>query len=139
MDRIFFDSDIILDLILGREPFFGNATDIFTLVEENNLRGYTSPLIFSNLFYILRKYKSAKIARQLLVRLKALLHLVPVDERIIDLALHSEFRDFEDAIQYYAALESGIDYLITRNKKDYRETGCIICTPKEFLAMRKGM
>ncbi|MBN1578692.1 MAG: hypothetical protein JW913_19165 [Chitinispirillaceae bacterium] len=62
--------------------------------------------------------------------------MVTIDERIIDLALSSGYRDFEDAIQYYSALEAGLQFLLTRNKKDYIESDLIICTAREYLALR---
>jgi len=135
MDRIFVDSDIILDLIQERENH-KDAKQLFTLIEENKVKGFVSPLIFANLFYILRKQQTNKFAMQVLARLKALLHILTINEKIIELALSSGFKDFEDAIQYYSALEENLEYLITRNKDDYRHSGIIICNAKEYLAIR---
>jgi predicted nucleic acid-binding protein len=135
MDKVFIDSDIILDLIQEREHY-SDALQLFTLLEENKIKGYVSPLIFANLFYILRKQESNKFALQVLIRLKALLRVLTINEKIIELALSSGFRDFEDAIQYYSALEENIEYLITRNKEDYKISGIIICNAKEYLAIR---
>jgi predicted nucleic acid-binding protein len=135
MDKVFIDSDIILDLIQERENY-SDALRLFTLIEENKVHGYASPLIFANLFYILRKQESNKFALQVLMRLKALLHVLTINEKIIELALSSGFKDFEDAIQYYSALEENLEYLITRNKEDYKKTGIIICNAREYLAIR---
>jgi predicted nucleic acid-binding protein len=135
MDKVFIDSDIILDLIQEREHY-SDALQLFTLLEENKIKGYVSPLIFANLFYILRKQESNKFALQVLIRLKALLRVLTINEKIIELALSSGFKDFEDAIQYYSALEENIEYLITRNKEDYKISGIIICNAKEYLAIR---
>jgi predicted nucleic acid-binding protein len=137
MDKIFIDSDIILDLIQERE-FYPDALALFTLIEENKIRGYVSPLIFSNLFYILRKQESGTFALHVLNRLKTLVHILTIDENIIELALSSEFRDFEDAIQYYSAIAGNLKYLITRNKEDYKKTGIIICNAREYLAIRSS-
>jgi len=137
MDTIFIDSDIILDLIQERKCYF-EALQLFTLLEENKVKGYVSPLIFANLFYILRKQESSKFALQVLARLKALLHILTINEKIVELALSSGFKDFEDAIQYYSALEENLEYLITRNKEDYKESGIIICNAKEYLAIRSS-
>jgi len=137
MDKVFIDSDIILDLIQQREPFYAEAVALFTLIEKNEVKGFVSPLIFSNLFYILRKIESNKVALLALTRLKAVVSVVSVDERIIELALSSGFKDFEDAVQYYSALAAKLGYIITRNKKDYIESGMMICTAREYLAIRK--
>jgi predicted nucleic acid-binding protein len=134
-DKIFVDSDIILDLIQERENY-SDAVLLFTLIEENKVKGYVSPLIFANLFYILRKQESNKFAMQVLIRLKALVHILTINDKIIELALSSGFKDFEDAIQYYSALEENLKYLITRNKEDYKKSGIIICNAKEYLAIR---
>ena len=134
MDKIFIDSDIILDLIQERENY-PDALHLFTLIEENKVKGYVSPLIFANLFYILRKQESSKFALQVLTRLKALLKILTIDEKIIELALSSGFKDFEDAVQYYIALEENLEYLITRNKEDYKKSGIMICNAKEYLAL----
>jgi predicted nucleic acid-binding protein len=138
MDKTFIDSDIILDLIKKREPFYHEAVSLFTLIEENKVKGFVSPLIFANLFYIVRKLESSKFAIQVLTRLKAILHVLTINDKIVKLALSSGFKDFEDAIQYYSALESNLEYIITRNKKDYIESGLIICTAKEYLAIRRA-
>jgi predicted nucleic acid-binding protein len=133
MIKTFIDSDIILDLLQERKPFFKDALTLFALIEKGKIHGYVSPLIFSNLYYILRKFRNAKFAVSSLLRLKLLVKILPVNEKIIDLALSSDFKDFEDAIQYYCALENNIPHFITRNKRDYRETDLVICNPKEFL------
>jgi predicted nucleic acid-binding protein len=135
MDKLFIDSDIILDLIQERENH-KDAKQLFALIEENKVKGYVSPLIFANLFYILRKQESNKFAMHVLARLKALLHILTINEKTIELALSSGFKDFEDAIQYYSALEENLEYLITRNKEDYKHSGIIICNAKEYLAIR---
>jgi predicted nucleic acid-binding protein len=137
MDKVFVDSDIILDFICERENY-RDALDLFVLIEENKVKGFVSPLIFSNLFYILRKQESNKFAMQVLMRLKALFNILTINEKILQLALSSDFKDFEDAIQYYSALEGNIGYLITRNKVDYKDSGLIICTAKEYLAIRSS-
>jgi predicted nucleic acid-binding protein len=138
MNRLFIDSDIILDLVQKREPHFGPAVELFTQIERNKALGFVSPLIFSNLYYILRKVESRRFALDILLRLKALLTILTINEKIIELSLSSSFIDFEDAVQYYAALENNIDYLITRNKRDYKESGSIICSAKEYIALQKN-
>ena len=70
--------------------------------------------------------------------MKALLHVLTIDEKIVELALSSGFRDFEDAVQYYSALEENLEYLITRNKEDYKKTGIIVCNAREYLAIRSA-
>ncbi|MGA1844590.1 MAG: type II toxin-antitoxin system VapC family toxin [bacterium] len=138
MDNIYIDSDIILDLLGKREPFFPHAAKLFSLVDSGEITAYVSPLIFSNIYYILRKLLSKEKAIKGLHKLKLLVKVLPIDDKIIELALVSEFNDFEDAIHYYTAKENGIYYLITRNKKDYKKTDLIVCTAEEYLRIREG-
>jgi predicted nucleic acid-binding protein len=137
MDKVFIDTDIILDLVQEREPHSKFATILFSMIEKGVVKGHVSSLIFANIYYILRKRKSSKFAIGVLRKLKAILRVLPVNEKIIELALSSNFNDFEDAIQYYTALENNIQYLITRNKKDYKEKGLMICNSREFLNLKE--
>lgn len=138
MEKIYIDSDIILDLLGRREPFYPYAAGLFSLVNSKEITAYVSPLIFSNLYYILRKLRSKETAIKSLHKLKLLVNILPIDDKIIELALLSELSDFEDAIQYYTAKENGINYLVTRNKKDYKKTDLIVCTAEEYLRIREG-
>jgi predicted nucleic acid-binding protein len=133
--RIFIDADIILDLLLAREPFFPGATRLFSLVQDGEVEGFVSPLIFSNLFYVLRKKFSGPEALTALRKLRLLTHVLSVDEETIDLALASSFADFEDAIQYYAALAQNLDVIVTRNKEDYRPAKLPILTAEECVEL----
>jgi len=131
--KVFVDTDIILDLLLAREPFFPAATRLFLLLQEGEMEGYVSPLSFSNLFYILRKATSGAEAIAALRKLKLLMRVLSVDEQTIDLALASSFSDFEDAIQYYSALSNDIEAIITRNKKDYKTVKIPVLTAEECI------
>ena len=138
MKRIFVDSDIILDMLAKREPFYQYAAELFSLADEGKMDAFVSPLIFSNLYYILRKLNGRSNAIKSLHKLKVLVTVLPLDEKIIELALVAEFNDFEDAIQYYTAKENGIRHLITRNKKDYKKTDINIYTAEEYLSIYKS-
>ena len=133
--KIFIDSDIILDVLSKREPFYDSAAILFSLIEKGQVKGYTSPIIFSNVHYVLRKRISKQNTITSLKYLKSLLEVLPIDKRAIDSALNSAFDDFEDAIQYFCAEQNGINYFITRNKIDYEKAQINILTAKEFLSM----
>lgn len=133
MKKAYIDTDVILDLLQQRKAFFAEASRLFAFLEKEAFRGFASPLTFANLYYVLRKDKGAKVALDALLRLKMLLKILPIGEKTIELALSSEFRDFEDAIQYYSAIESNLDCLITRNKKDFRSADIPVYHPREFL------
>ena len=137
MNKIFVDTDVILDLLAERIPFFHFSAVLFTFAEMKKLELYTSPLILANTFYILRKQLGNNEAKNALRKLRILLHVVDSSESIIDKALNSDFTDFEDAIQYYTALEHDIKIILTRNVRDYKKASVIIQTPEEFLVTNK--
>lgn len=137
MKKIFIDTDIILDLLARRGPFYKFSAELFTLIDSGKIKAYTSSIIFTNLHYILRRLHNKSKATKSLQKIRTLLHVLAVGEKIIDLALASDFKDFEDAIQYYVAIENNINYLLTRNIKDYKKTEINILTAEQYLKFNK--
>lgn len=135
MQKIFIDADIILDVLADRRPYYQDAAAIFTLIDQGQILGFTSPIVSANIHYILSRRLSRRKVLHILKKLRTLLNIVPVDDKIIDSALESGFMDYEDSIQYNAAVEAGIPILITRNVKDYSNPAITVCTPSEFLLM----
>ncbi|HSL90013.1 MAG TPA: PIN domain-containing protein [Ignavibacteriaceae bacterium] len=133
MIKLFVDSDIILDLLAEREPHYIHAARLFTLINLNKIIAYTTPLIFANLHYLLKKQTTNSVALKSLRKLKTFINILPIDERVIEQSLNSEFTDFEDAIQYYTAVNNGITLIITRNKIDYKRSKIDVLTAEEFL------
>ena len=89
--KLFIDTDIILDILAKREPFYNPAAQLFTLIDEEKVEAFTTPVVFSNLFYILSKFKTRNFAHSSLRKLRLLLKIIQVDEKVVDLALNSEF------------------------------------------------
>jgi predicted nucleic acid-binding protein len=135
MQKVFIDTDVIIDLLAKRKPFYKRAVILFTLIDRELINAFTSPVVFANLYYILSKKLSRKAAITNLKKLRNFLNIIPVDEKIIDIALDSKFSDYEDAIQYNAAMSSEISILITRNIKDYKNAAITVCSPDEYLKM----
>ncbi len=133
MIKLFIDSDIILDVLAEREPHYIHAARLFTLIDQNEIIAYTSPLIFANLHYLLKKETTNLLALKSLRKLKTFINILPIDERVIEQALNSEFNDFEDAIQYFTAVNNGITLIITRNKIDYKRSKIDVLTAEELL------
>jgi len=133
MIKVFVDSDIILDLLSQREPHYIHAAKLFTLIDQQEIIAFTSPLIFANLHYLLKKLTSNLSALKSLRKLKTLMNILPIDERVIEQALNSEFKDFEDAIQYFTAVNNGINLILTRIKVDYKKSKITISTAEEFI------
>lgn len=132
--KVIVDNDVILDVLLERKGF-EYSRNLLTYVEQKQVEAYTSPIIFSNSFYIISKLRNKKKAWSALKKIRLLFSVSKVTEKVIDLALASDFSDFEDAVQYYAALEQKVDYLVTRNKKDYVAPQIPVITPQEFIAV----
>src|SRR6266446_2480833 len=106
-DKIFLDTDVALDHLADRQPFSEYAHRLFALAETGKLTACLSSLSFSNLYYLLRKLKGHSDGLALLAQLKLLVRVSAVTESEIHSALSSSFKDFEDAIQYFAAKAEG--------------------------------
>ena len=133
MEKLLIDTNIIIDLLAKREQFYQEAQELFTLADENNLSLFISALSFANTHFILTKHLNTDGARKTLMKFKTLVEVLPFDDKILELALASDFNDFEDAIQYYTALDNKIDIIITRNKKDFKKSILPVLTAKEYL------
>lgn len=134
MTKLFIDSDIILDLLIKREHYI-HAAMLMTDLMNKKFLGYTSPIVISNIHYIMSKYESSKKSIQTIKKLRILLSILPVDESTIDEALSLDFKDFEDAIQYVAAKNNNMDFIITRNKNDYENSKISVLNAREFLEL----
>ena len=135
-NSVFVDTDVCYDLLAERMPHYKFAARLFTMADKGKIQLAVSSLSFSNLNYLLSKQFTSATARRLLSKFKVLVTVLNVDDKIIELALNSEFSDFEDAIQYYCAVENGITVLLTRNLKDYKSAGISILTPEDYLSLK---
>ena len=134
MKAVLCDINFILDIFLEREPFYAPAARIFAMIETKHLKGYLCANSFPTLFYILAKELKRDKAMRVLEKVRIVFRVATVDEKVIDLSLASDFKDFEDAVQCYSAVNAKVDCLITRNKTDYFTDILSIMTPEEFLA-----
>jgi len=130
--KVFVDTDIIYDLLGKRDPFYLAAAQLFTLADEGKIQIYISALSLANLYYLISKQKSEEEAKEILRKFKVLVHVAPLNDKIIDLALNSDFSDFEDAIQYFSALQNDLEVLLTRNLKNYRKAQITVLTAHDF-------
>jgi predicted nucleic acid-binding protein len=136
--KLFFDADVILDIATDRRPYSVHAAILLSKVEEGVFEGFTSSTIITNIYYVLRKLESHRKALLFIKQLRLILKIIPVDDTIILKALESSFHDFEDGVQYHAALAHRLDYIITRNTGDYKKSSVNVCTPEEFLKINFG-
>lgn len=137
MNRILIDTNIVIDLLAKRKEFYTEAAALFSSSDKKELQLIISSLTFANTNYVLSKQKTAKEAREILRKFKVLVEVVNLDDKIIELALSdNKFTDFEDGLQYYSALENQVDIIVTRNKKDFKNSKIPILTAKEYLAKK---
>ncbi len=133
MKKVFIDTDIFLDTILDRKPYSKFSNELLSLCEQNEITGYTSCLVIANIYYIINKIANYQKAINAIGKIRSLTAVLPFTDKEIGESVNAEFRDFEDGIQYFIAVNHKIDCLITRNAKDFRKTTISILTPKEFL------
>ena len=134
---VFVDSDVILDVLEKREPFYLYSAQILSMGDEKKLKLVTSSLVFANVYYLLRKHLGIEKAKESLRKLRVIIDVVSVNTKEIDLALNSEFSDFEDALQYFTALDNKIDLIITRNIRDYKSPIITVMTPQQYIESSK--
>jgi predicted nucleic acid-binding protein len=134
MSRIFLDTNVILDLLGERVPFFDSIAKVATLADQKKLTIIVSPLSFTTIDYVLNKYESSESVLNKLRKFKIICEICDVNEETIEKALNSNFKDFEDAVQYFTALQSNCSIIITRNGKDFKNSTIPIMTAEEYLS-----
>jgi predicted nucleic acid-binding protein len=133
MTRLFLDTNIVVDLLEKREPFCQDALRLFTMAYEKKVQLVVSPMTYATASFLLRKHGSEGV-RNLLSNFRQLSRVATSNERVVDDSLASRFSDFEDAMQYYTAINAKADFIITRNVKDFINSKLPVMTATEFLA-----
>ena len=134
MKSLLTDTNIVIDLLAKRAPFYMDAVALFSMADKKLLKLSVSALTFANTNYILLKVKTHDEARAILRKFKLLADVLPLDAKIVDLALNDkDFTDFEDALQYYNAIENNLDAIITRNLKDFKKSKIPVMTAEQYI------
>lgn len=134
MDKVLIDTDVILDFFFDREPFAEFATEILNLCESEKIKGFTTPVIICNVYYLLRKTAKHEIIIEKIKQLLNIIDITSMDKEVVFGALNSKFKDFEDALQNFSAIENGqISIILTRNVKDYKKSKLAVLTPETYL------
>jgi len=136
MKSLLIDTNIVIDLLAKRDPFYIDAALLFSMADKKLLKLGVSSLTFANTNYLLLKVKTHDEAKAILRKFKLLTDVLPLDAKIVDLALNdTDFTDFEDALQYYTAIENNLDAIITRNLKDFKKSKIPVMTAEQYLKM----
>ena len=131
--RLFLDANVLLDVLLSRQPFVDDSERVLNLCAKKVFDGYCSGLTICNLMYILRKHCTIDIARRCMIDFSTYVNVVDVKSTSISKALHSPNPDFEDAVQAGCAVECGADVIVTRDKTGFEDAGIPAYTPTELL------
>ncbi len=134
MKKVFVHTNILIDLLAYREPFHREAAELFSLADNQIIELSLSSLSIANTGYtLLRQMDSTKV-KSILRKLTLIARILPLDDKIIGLALNDEsFTDFEDALQFFTAIENNQDIIITRNLKDFKNSGLPVMTARQFI------
>ncbi len=135
MTRLFLDTNIVVDLLDRREPFCHEAVRLFSMAYNKQVQLVVSPMTFSTASFLLRKHGPEGV-RKPLSNFRQLSRVSTTDERTVDDSLASQFQDFEDAMQYYTALNAKAEIIITRNGKDFTASKLPVMTATEYIANR---
>ena len=138
MNRIFLDTNVILDLLGERVPFFDSIAKVATLADQQKIIIVVSPLSFTPIDYVLNKFESAESVLNKLRKFKIICEVCEVDEMTIEKSLNSSFKDFEDAVQYFTAIQANCSIILTRNGKDFKNASIPIMSAEEYLSEHCG-
>ena len=132
---LFIDTNVLLDYLIRRKPFYGHAAWPFDRIEREGHEAFVSAISFNNVYYLAKKLIGAANARQLVQDLRQLCKTVPLDDEVIDNAIKITIADFEDAIQAVSAGMIHTPFIITRNARDFENSGVEAYAPEEILAL----
>ena len=134
MKRIFVDTNIVIDLLSRREPFFEESAILFSLADKKEIELAISSLTIANTSYALLRQMDPNKSKSILRKLRLIVKILPLDDKIVGLALNDEtFSDFEDGLQYFTAIDNGQELIITRNLKDFKNSKLPTMTARQFI------
>ena len=130
--KVLFDTNIILDVLLNREPFVELSANLVSSVENKDIEGYLCATTITTLDYLIAKTTSRDKAKIEIQKLLNLFQIAKVNLAVLELAINSGFKDFEDAVQYYSGVNNNVTALLTRNTKDYKQAKLAVYNPDEL-------
>lgn len=134
MNKVLIDTDVILDFFFDRQPFVEYSAQVLGLCETNKIKGYVTPVIYSNVYYLLRQTARHDKVIHSLKQLLMITDVLVMDKEVVSNALNSGFKDFEDSLQNFAAMGHGeIDVILTRNLKDFSKSEIGVLTPESYI------
>jgi len=136
--KVLIDTNVILDFLIAREPFAPAAKEIITLAEKNKIEAFLTASSVTDIFYILKKYTDREKAKEILSQLFEIVDVIEVTKGDTKKALNLDLRDFEDALQAWCGKKKKVNYIVTRNEKDFRNSPVKIISPVELIKLFKS-
>jgi predicted nucleic acid-binding protein len=131
--KVLIDTNVLLDVLTKREPFYKDSAVIWTMVDKNLVKGYISAISVNNIYYITRKLKGISEAERIVDKVIKDFRIISLTYEILKLSRTISKKDFEDVIQYFSAIQQGCDFIVTRDTKDFPQKNIKVIEPAEFI------
>ncbi|HKJ30201.1 MAG TPA: PIN domain-containing protein [Balneolales bacterium] len=133
--KVLIDTNVILDVFFKREPYFFASAQVVGLSEEGKIEGWIGATTITTIFYLLSKTLDNKRAVENVRKLLKIFHISSINRVVLEDALDTQFKDYEDAVLYQSAIHANLNTIVTRNPKDFLKSNLPVYTPKEYLAL----
>ena len=133
--RILFDTNVVLDVLLDREPYSSISAKLFSKVESGEISGYVCATTITTIHYLARKVIGDHSAMEEINKLLKLFEIAPVNRAVLDTAVTSDFKDFEDAVVHESALYKEAQGIVTRDPNGFKKSKIHVYLPEELLLM----
>jgi|SRR5690554_6247678 len=137
MQKIFLDINIVIDFLGKRGLFYEASAKVLTLADKKKVKLFTSPTSITNAYYILAKFENKKTAIEKIRKFKLICDISIMDNEVVEKAINSEFKDLEDAMQYFSAIATDCEIMITRNEKDFKPALIPVMNAESYLQTLK--
>jgi predicted nucleic acid-binding protein len=131
--KILFDTNVILDVLLEREPFAKPAAYLMSKVETSEIQGYISAITVTTIHYLIAKAIGKTKAKKYIKLILSLFEVAPVNRLVLESSLSNKFTDYEDAVIYESAIHAGVECIVTRDVKDYKPSVIPVYEPLEMV------
>ena len=133
--RILFDTNVVLDVLLDREPFSTTAAALFSKVESGVISGFVCATTITTIHYLARKVLGIDSAMEEIKKLMKLFEVAPVNRAVLDASIYSDFKDFEDAVVHESAINKEAQGIVTRDPDGFKNSKINVYSPEELLLM----
>lgn len=133
--KVLFDTNVILDVLLQRQPYDVAATKLMAAVETSRISGYLGATTVTTIFYLHAKASSSRDAKKAVDKLLQIFNVAPVNRNVLHMALNSDFKDYEDAVLHESGVSVSVDCIVTRNAKDFGKASLTVYEPDDLVTI----